>query len=288
MPCIDDLLDTLYGTCWFSTLDLKSGYWQVPIRKADKPKTAFQMSRGQLFEFNQIPFCLCNVPATFSHLMDHVLTGFNWETCLFYLDNIIVFSKTWEEHLEHLKGVFQCLREAKLKLDASKCTLAAPEVSYPGQLVTRAGLLPDPALLKAIREIPTPQNVRKVRSFLGLASYYRRYVKGFAVIAAPLHMLTKKDVMFHWTPKSQEAFIRLKHLLTTAPITAFPDSILPFHLYTDTSTLGLGAILAQVQDGKERIICCASRALSQTEKNYQPPNWSAWPLFGRLLSCTST
>ena len=134
--------------------------------------------------------------------------------------------------------------------------------------MTRAGLLPNPALLKAIREIPTHQNVRKVRSFLGLVNYYRRYVKGFAAIAAPVHALTKKDVVFHWTHEYQEAFVKLKRLLNAAPINVFPDFNLPFCLYTGASTLGLGAILAQVQDGRERIICCTSRALSQVEKNY--------------------
>ena len=233
LPRIDDLLDALHGACWFSTLDLKSSYWQVPIHEADKPKTAFRANSGQLYEFNQVPFGLCNAPTTFSSLMDRTLTSLNWETCLFYLDDITVFSKTWEEHLECLEGVFQRLLEAKLKLGAMKCMLAAAEVSYLGHRETRARLLLDPALLKAIREIPTPQNVKEVRSFLGLASYYRRYVRRFVTIAAPLHALTKKDVVFHWTLKCQEAFLKLKHLLTTAPITTFPDFNLPFRLNTD-------------------------------------------------------
>ena len=163
--------------------------------------------------------------------------------------------------------MFQRLQEAKLKLRASKCTLAAPEVSYLGHHVTREGLLPDPTLLQAIREIPMPQNVKEILSFLCLASYYRQYVKGFATITGPLHRLTKKDVVFHWTPKCQEAFLKLKHLLTMAPITAFPDFNMPFRLYTDALTLGLDVLLSQAQNGKEQIICCASRALSQ--RNYQ-------------------
>ena len=124
--------------------------------------------------------------------------------------------------------------------------LAAPEVTYLEHRVTRDGLLPYPMLLRTIREVPTPQNVKEVRLFLGLSSYYRRYVKGFAAIASPLHALTKKEVVFHWTPECHETFTKLKHLLTTAPITAFPDFNLPFRLYTDASTLGLGAILAHV------------------------------------------
>ena len=268
LPRIDDLLDALHGAKWFSTLDLKSGYWQVPIAEQDKEKTAFRTSSGQLFEFNQVPFGLCNAPATFSRLMDRVLAGLHWETCLFYLDDIIVFSSTWEEHLARLREVFERLRHAKLKLGASKCTFAAKEVSYLGHRVTEEGLLPDPSLLAAIRDIPPPKTATEVRSFLGLAGYYRRYVKGFATIAAPLHALTRKDALFHWSEDCQAAFEQLKARLTTSPITAFPDFSQAFRLYTDASTAGLGAILAQVRDGKERIICCASRALNKAEKSY--------------------
>ena len=149
-------------------------------------------------------------------------------------------------------------------------------MSYLGHCVTWAGILPDPVVLKAIKKIPTPQNVREVRSFLGLSSYYRCYVKGFAVIVALLHSLTKKDVVFHWTPKCQEAFVKTKHLLTSTSITAFPDFNLPFCLYTNASTLGLSGILSQVQDGRERL-----PVLYLRQKGIiQPPSWSAWPLSG--------
>ena len=268
LPRIDDLLDALHGAKVFSTLDLKSGYWQVPIAEQDKEKTGFRTSSGQLFEFNQVPFGLCNAPATFSRLMDRVLAGLHWETCLFYLDDIIVFSSTWEEHLARLREVFERLGHAKLKLGAAKCTFAAKEVSYLGHRVTEEGLLPDPSLLAAIRDIPPPKTATEVRSFLGLAGYYRRYVKGFAAIAAPLQSLTKKDTLFHWSEDCQAAFDQLKARLTTSPIIAFPDFSQEFRLYTDASTAGLGAILAQVREGKERIICCASRALNKPEKSY--------------------
>ena len=268
LPRIDDLLDALHGAKWFSTLDLKSGYWQVPIAEQDKEKTAFRTSSGQLFEFNQVPFGLCNAPATFSRLMDRVLAGLHWETCLFYLNDIIVFSSTWEEHLARLREVFERLRHAKLKLGAAKCTFAAKEVSYLGHRVTEEGLLPDLSLLAAIRDIPPPTTATEVRCFLGLAGYYRRYVKGFAAIAAPLFALTRKEALFHWSEDCQAAFDQLKTKLTTSPITAFPDFSQAFRLYTDASTAGLGAILAQVREGKERIICCASRALNKAEKSY--------------------
>ena len=163
LPRIDDLLDALHGAKWFSTLDLKSGYWQVSITEQDKAKTAFRTSSGQLFEFNQVPFGLCNAPATFSRLMDRVLAGLHWETCLFYLYDIIVFSSTWEEHLAQLREMFERLRHAKLKLGAAKCTFAAKEVSYLGRRVTEEGLLPDPSLLAAIRDIPPPTTATEVR-----------------------------------------------------------------------------------------------------------------------------
>ena len=200
--------------------------------------------------------------------MDRVLAGLHWETCLFYLDDIIVFSSTSEEHLARLRQVFERLRHANLKLGADNCTFAAKEVNYLGHQVTEEGLLPDSLLLAAIREIPPPKTATEVRSFLGLAGYYQRYVKGFAAIAAPLHALMRKDAVFHWSEDCQAAFDRLKTLLTTSPITVFPDFSQAFRIYTDASTAGLGAILAQVRDGKERIICCASRALNRAEKSY--------------------
>ena len=184
------------------------------------------------------------------------------------MDDIIVFAATWEDHLDRLCQVFERIRHAKLKLGADKCTFAAREVSYLGHRVNEEGLLPDPSLLAAIREISPPQNATEVRSFLGLAGYYRRYIKIFAAIAGPLHALTRKKAVFHWSPDCQDAFDRLKTLLTTSPITTLPDFSLPFRLYTDASTAGLGAILAQVREGRERIICCASRSLNQAEKAY--------------------
>ena len=218
IPSIDDLLDALHGARWFSTLDLKSGYWQGPIQEQDKEETALRTSSGHLFEFNRVPFGICNAPATFSHLMDCILAGLHWETCLFYLDDIIVFAATWEEHLNRLRQIFERLRHAKLKLGADKCTFAAKEVSYLGHRMTEESLLPDPSLLAAIGEISLPKNATEVRSFLGLVGYYRCYVKNFAAIAGPLHALTQKDAVFHWSADCQDAFDRLKTLLTTSPI----------------------------------------------------------------------
>ena len=268
LPRIDDTLESLYGAQYFTTLDLKSGYWQVPIKEEDKEKTAFRTSSGQLYEFNQLPFGLCNAPATFSRLMDRTLAGLAWNICLYYLDDIIVFSSTWAEHIERLRAVFERLRRANLKLGAHKCNLAAREVSFLGYKVTPEGLEPEPKLMEAISKLPPPINVAEVRSFLGLVGYYRRFVKRFSDKAAPLNALLHKEQVWKWTPECQNAFETLKGEIASRPVSAYPDFSKPFRLYTDASNIGLGAILAQRQQGKEKIICCASRTLNNAESNY--------------------
>ena len=219
-------------TCWMHrtvpTPDLKTGYWQVSIKEEDKHKIAFRTNSGQLHVLNQVLFGLCNVPAIFSHFMDHVLSRQNWETCLFHLDDIFVFSKSWDKNLQRLEGAFEHLHQATLKLNAKKCILAVPIVCYFGHRVTRDGLLPDSTFLKAIWDFPPPRNA--MQSLLGLATYYMCYVPNFASIASPLHSLTRKDVVCHWTPEFQYAFTSLKHYITTSPLMAFPNFSPPFWL----------------------------------------------------------
>ena len=200
--------------------------------------------------------------------MDRTLAGLAWNICLYYLDDIIVFSATWAEHLERLRALFECLHRANLKLGARKCHLAATEVSFLGYKVTPEGLEPEPRLMEAISKLPPPINVAEVRSFLGLVGYYRRFIKRFSDKAAPLNTLLRKDQTWKWTQECQEAFEALKGEIVSRPISAYPDFSKPFRLYTDASNLGLGAILAQKQKGKEKIICCASRTLNNAETNY--------------------
>ena len=288
IPGIDNLLDALQGARWFSTLDLKSGYWQVPIQERDKEKTAFHISSGQLFECNQVPFGLCNAPATFSRLMDSILAGLHWETCLFYLDDIIVFAATWEEHLDRFRQVFESLRHAQLKLGANKCTFAAKEVSYLGHRVTEEGLLPDPSLLAAIREISPPKNATEVRSFLGLAGYYQRYVKNFAAIAGPLHALTRKDAVFHWGPDCQDAFDHLKTLSPPVPSLSYLTSASHFGCKPTCQTQASAQSL--LKSGKARSTSSAARHAPSTKpkKHIPPPNWSDSPSSGPSQSSDLT
>ena len=270
LPRIDDTLDALAGNKWFSTIDLQSGYWQVPLTPEASDKSAFNTGRG-LFQFTVMPFGLCNAPATFSRLMDQVLSGLNWIDCLLYLDDVIIFGKTWDQHLSRLRLVFSRLAEAGLKLKPSKCELACSKVKYLGHIVSEAGVETNPETLRAVEAIQAPLSTQtEVKSFLGLCGFYRRFIKGFSSIAAPLHALTSlnKPRKVDWTNECQTAFNTLKSSLLTAPIVAYPDPDKPFILYTDASMVGLGAVLAQKQDGKERVICYASRTLHGGEKRY--------------------
>ena len=272
LPWIEDLLEQLGDSRYFSTIDLASGFWQIPMHPSSQPKTAFVVPQG-LFEFRVMPFGLTNAPGVFQRLMQRVLSGLNpTDSSQFvsvYLDDVLVFSKTLEDHLNHLRIVIQRLVEAGLKLKPAKCHFAREELEYLGHIITREGLKTNPRLIEAVREFRTPRNIHEVRRFLGLASYYRRFVQGFARIAAPLHYLTRKEVQWLWTPKCDCAFQQLKNLLTTAPVLAYPKFDQGYTLETDASIHGLGAVLSQRQsDTQLHPVAYASRALSQAERNY--------------------
>ncbi|PIK60135.1 Retrovirus-related Pol polyprotein from transposon [Apostichopus japonicus] len=269
LPRIDDTLDTLSGAKWFSTLDLASGYWQVEVQERDRPKTAFVTGSG-LFQFKVLPFGLCNAPATFERLMERVLKGLQWQTCLLYLDDVIVYGDSFEKTLKRLAGVFQRLREAKLKLNPKKCNLFRREVNYLGHVVSSEGIAPDPEKVRCVLEWPTPCSTTEVRSFVGLCSYYRRFVKGFSHICAPLFRLTEKERDFRWNEDCELAFRKMKQELTSAPILVYPDEKRAFILDSDASNFAIGSVLSQVTEGstQEKVVAYFSKALSKTERNY--------------------
>ena len=267
LPRIDDALDALNGTKYFSTMDLLSGYWQVEMSPESREHTAF-ITYGGLYEFLVVPFGLTNAPSTYERLMECVLRNLTYKICLIYLDDILVYSKTFEEHLSHLRQVFDRLRHANLRLKPSKCKFACTKVNYLGHVVSPEGIAPDDDKISTVKDFPRPHNFKTVRSFLGLANYYRRFVKDFAKIAAPLNQLLRKDHKFDWTEACEQAFIALKHALTSAPILAFPDFKEPFHLFTDASNEGIGATLGQIQNGHEVAIAYAGRDLNNAERNY--------------------
>ncbi|GFT32400.1 retrovirus-related Pol polyprotein from transposon 17.6 [Trichonephila clavipes] len=215
-----------------------------------------------------MPFGLCNAPATFERMMDNLLRHFKWTMCLCHLDDIIVFSETFEDHLIRLRLVLKCLQEAGLKLNSNKCLFAAQEVKILGHLVSSNGVRPDPDKIKAVRNFPTPKNIHDIRSFLGLCSYFRRFIKGFCYLAEPLQSLLKSGVEFHWGPEEVEAFNSLKKALTSDPVLGMYDERASTEIHTDASGYGIGAVLVQIQNNVEKVIAYASRTLTKAEKNY--------------------
>ena len=270
LPRTEEVLDELGKAQWFSKLDLKSGYWQIVVDPADRQKTAF-ITRDGLFEFLVMPFGLTAAPATFQRLMDTVLKGLLWKNVMVYLDDIIIYSENWKDHIQALDDVFRRLRAANLKASASKCALGQTEMHYLGHLVTREGILPDASNVQAVMKAAAPKTVRDVRSFLGMANYYSQFVDGFAAIARPLYRLTRKDTPFQWTADCEDAFQALREALVSAPVLRRPDSALPYILQTDWSPIAVGAVLAQIgEDGEEHPVAFASRALRGPELKYAP------------------
>ena len=201
--------------------------------------------------------------------MDMVLAGLQWTNCLVYLDDVIILGKTFEEYLRNLKEVFQRLREAGLRLKPSKCNLCLEEVEFLGNVVSAKGVCTDPKKTEKVAKWPVPTSKKEVQQFLGLANYYRRFVKNLASIAKPLHRLTERAAKFEWTSDCQLAFDSLRQGLVTAPVLAFPDFTRPFILDTDASDTGTGAVLSQsMEDGCEHVIAYASQVLTKPERHY--------------------
>ena len=288
LPRIEESLDALSGARWFSTLDLASGYNQVPMAEKDKSKTAFCTPFG-LFEFNRMPFGLCNAPGTFQRLMERMFGDCRNQSVLLYLDDVIVYSATVEQHLERLGEVFTRLKKQNLKVKLPKCQFFKHQVTYLGHVVSSEGVATDPAKIEAVKEWQRPGHLAELRSFLGFASYYRRFVEGFSKISAPLHHLVGRligprrkgktppvPLTTAWDEACERAFESLKERLTSAPVLAYADFKKPFILETDASHGGLGAILSQEYDGKVRPIAFASRGLKPTERNME--NYSSMKL----------
>ncbi|CAH9124286.1 unnamed protein product [Cuscuta epithymum] len=263
LPRIDDLFDQLKGASTFSKVDLRSGYHQVRIAEKDTPKTAFRTRYGH-YEFTVMPFGLTNAPAVFMDLMNRVFRTYLDLFTIVFIDDILVYSKTPKEHEEHLRTALQTLRENQLYAKLSKCEFWKDRVAFLGHIITQEGVSVDPSKIEVVIDWPTPTTVTEVRSFLGLAGYYRRFVKDFSKIAKPLTNLTKKTTKFIWDEECKKAFQELKQRLTTAPILTLPSGTEGFEVYTDACLKGLGCVL--MQNGK--VVAYASRQLKTHEVNY--------------------
>ena len=263
LPRIDDLFDQLQGANFFSKIDLRSGYHQVRVRDQDIPKTAFRTRYGH-YEFLVMPFGLTNAPAIFMDLMNRVCRPFLDKSVIVFIDDILVYSRTIEDHRRHLREVLDTLRKEKLYAKFSKCEFWLREVQFLGHLVGMDGIKVDPAKIEAVKKWETPKTPTEIRSFLGLAGYYRRFIQDFSKIATPLTKLTRKTEPFVWSGKQEEAFLTLKNLLCEAPILSLPEGNEDFVVYSDASYSGLGCVLMQ----RGKVIAYASRQLKDAEKNY--------------------
>ncbi|KAL0463343.1 UNVERIFIED_CONTAM: Transposon Ty3-G Gag-Pol polyprotein [Sesamum latifolium] len=238
LPRIDDLLDQLKGATTFSKIDLRSGYWQLRIAEKDIPKTAFRTRYGH-YEFLVMPFGLTNAPTAFMVLMNRTFQEYLDRFVIIFIDDILVYSKNREEHEQHLRIVLQILKEKELYAKLSKCEFWVNQVVFLGHVISGDGVMPDPLKVKAVMEWRIPKNATEVRSFLGLAGYYRRFVEGFSIIAGPLTKLLRKGIAFQWTEQCQQSFDELKRRLTSTPILILPSGSGGYVVYTDASKQGL-------------------------------------------------
>ena len=281
LPRFDDTVDVLAGSKFFSKLDLRSAYWQVEIEEEDKYKTAFSVGNLGFWEMERMSYGLTNAPSTFQRLSERCMGDMLLRDCLVFIDDILVFSRTFGDHLDRLEAVFSRLQDNGLKLKPSKCELFKTSVEYLGHVISQEGIHTDPAKTSAVTKWPVPTNVKELRSFLGFTGYYRRFVKNYAQIAQPLNRLleghptskskrskAKPPIPWQWGPEQQLSFDTLKTKLTEPPILAIADFSLPFVVHCDASLQGLGGVLIQVIDGKERVIAYASRGLRPAEKHY--------------------
>jgi len=268
LPKIQECIDSVAGATTFSTLDVTSAYHQIPVKKEDIPKTAFTTSKRGLWEFTTMPFGMSNSGATFERVIELALRGLTYSCCILYLDDIIVYGRSVDEHLGNLRLVLERIKASGMKLKPSKCQLLQEKVAFLGHVISKEGVLPNPDNIEKVLNWPIPQTVTEVRSFLGLVSYYRRFVKDHSKIVHPLVQLTKKDEIFKWTDECNEAFVTLKKVLTGPDVMAHPIDGEMYIIDTDACDVSIGAVISQVQDGVERAIAYGSRTLSKTEKNY--------------------
>ncbi|KAD7479605.1 hypothetical protein E3N88_02741 [Mikania micrantha] len=263
LPRIDDLFDQLQGASWFSKIDLRSGYHQLKVKEEDVPKTAFRTRYGH-YEFVVMPFGLTNAPAAFMDLMNRVCRPMLDKSVIVFIDDILIFSRTEKDHSQHLREMLMTLRRERLYAKFSKCAFWLREVQFLGHVVNSSGISVDPSKIETVIKWSPPKTPTEIRSFLGLAGYYRRFIQDFSKIASPLTKLTRKDVKYCWGPEQDNAFQFLKEKLTNAPVLALPEGNEDLVVYSDASSMGLGCVLMQ----RGKVLAYASRQLKPHETTY--------------------
>ena len=277
LPKIDELYTKLKGYKVFLSLDLRSGYYHIGLSDSVKPKSAFVLSSLGKYQFNRVPFELAQAPAYFQKLINDVLKGCNF--AMGYLDDIIIYSRSEKEHLEHLEEIFAQLKAAGLKLKLEKCCFFKKHIQYLGHLISAEGIQPLPEKLESIAKMPAPKNPKEVKQFLGLVRYYRKFVPRFADILRVLTHLTKKDIEFKWTPECENCFQILKEFLQQAPILKYPDPQANYTLYTDASKYAYAGVLTQHTDGTDHPITYVSGLLCGSQLNWATLTKEAYAIY---------
>ena len=268
LPRIDEMVDHLHGSRYFTSIDLTSRYWQFEVHPDDQSKTAFATPRG-LFEWRVLPFGLTGAPGFFQRAMNHIFSDFIGKFLIVYLDDLNIFSHTFEEHLQHLEMVFKRIEWAKLRMNPEKSFFIKDKIDFLGYVISKEGIMPQQSKVQKIWDTPIPKTKTELRAFLGLANYYLKFVKGYAEEARHLHRIAGKKANYHWEKEQHRAFRWIKEALTNAPILKYPNFSKPFVLHTDASKFALGAVLEQDDDkGKPHPIVYASRTLNNAEQRY--------------------
>lgn len=267
LPLINTILERSGTAQYFSVLDLASGFHQIETEPRDRHKTAFSTRRGH-HQYKRMPMGIKNAPATFQRMMDQLLNGMQYTELFVYLDDIIIFSRTLEEHDRTVERLFTRLRDANLVLQPEKCEFLRTEVTYLGHIVSKDGIRTNPKKVEAIQSFPTPKNVKTIREFLGIAGYYRRFIENFSSIAKPLFDLVKKNAAFKWGPEEEASFQNLKEKLCSDPILQYPDFEKPFRLTTDASEFAMGAVLTQNVNGIDLPVSYYSKTFNDNECKY--------------------
>ena len=276
MPKVEDIFSQLNGAKYFSTLDLRAGYHHIGLTTQSIPKTVFTSPFGK-YEYVKVPFGLAQAPAYFQELMTGVQKDLLF--AMAYLDNIIIYSSTPEEHLEHIKTVFEKLRHTKLSMKLSKCHFFAKEIQYLGHILGVEGIKLVPAKTEAIKAMYSPVNPKQVCAFLGLVGYYRKFIKNFAKIVKPLTMLTQMDVKFEWKETHHCAFMKLKEAIIQAPILQYPDTTKPYIVYTDASDNTCEAQLSQIHNGAEFLVAFLPHTFTDTQRRWSTPEQEAYGIY---------